>query len=79
MKIVIFLIMLVPSLAKSQNLTRVWEGRGGGVKYIKLVVTQRGDTLFGYTHDKGGGYCTATFREYLTAVPESFTEGILKC
>lgn len=53
--------MLFPLLSYSQNLTGVWEGEGGGVTYIKLVVSHKGKKVVGYTSDKGGGYCTASF------------------
>lgn len=54
-------ILLFPITAFCQNLTGTWEGSGGGTTFIRLVVTHRGDSLFGYTYDEGGGYCKATF------------------
>lgn len=61
MKFCFFLILLIPYLGKTQNLTGVWEGTGGGTTYIKLVVKHKKDSVFGYTSDRGGGYCTASF------------------
>jgi len=55
------LIFLFPASAFSQRLTGTWEGSGGGTTFIRLVVKHRGDSLFGYTYDEGGGYCKATF------------------
>lgn len=54
-------ILLFPLSAFCQNLTGTWEGSGGGTTFIRLVVKHRGDSLFGYTYDEGGGYCKATF------------------
>ena len=54
-------ILLFQLSAFSQDLTGTWEGSGGGTTFIRLVVKHRGDSLFGYTYDEGGGYCKATF------------------
>ena len=61
MKYFLISIILIPFFTNAQNLSGVWEGSGNGVTSIKLVITQRGDSLTGYTHDTGGGYCTASF------------------
>lgn len=55
------IILLIPAAGFGQNLTGTWEGSGGGTTFIRLVVKHRGDSLFGYTYDEGGGYCKATF------------------
>lgn len=55
------LIFIFPLTTFSQNLTGTWEGSGGGTTFIRMVVKHRGDSLFGYTYDEGGGYCKATF------------------
>ncbi|MEJ7627902.1 MAG: hypothetical protein WKF35_13635 [Ferruginibacter sp.] len=60
-KIISLIFFFSPLVAFCQNLTGTWEGNGGGVTYIKLVVKHRGDSLYGYTYDEGGGYCKATF------------------
>lgn len=54
-------VFLFPLSAFCQILTGTWEGSGGGTTFIRLVVKHRGDSLFGYTYDEGGGYCKATF------------------
>lgn len=54
-------VLAFPLSVFSQNLTGTWEGSGGGVTFIRMVVKHRGDSLFGYTYDEGGGYCQATF------------------
>lgn len=60
-KIIFLISFCLPLAVLSQNLTGTWEGSGGGTTYIKMVIRQRGDSLFGYTYDEGHGYCKATF------------------
>lgn len=60
-KIIVLIFFYAPLAALCQNLTGTWEGSGGGVTYIKMVVKHRGDSVYGYTYDEGGGYCKATF------------------
>jgi hypothetical protein len=55
------LLFCFPVSTFSQNLTGTWEGSGGGVTYIKMVIKHVGDSVYGYTYDEGGGYCKATF------------------
>lgn len=59
-----FLIMLLlaPAYSHAQNLTGTWVGYGGGTDFIQMVITHKGDSLFGYTYDEGGGFCKATFK-----------------
>lgn len=61
MKLILMIFFCTPLAVLSQNITGTWEGSGGGTTYIKMVITHKGDSLYGYTYDEGGGYCKATF------------------
>lgn len=60
-KISVLFLFMIPLVVSAQNLTGTWMGYGGGTEFIKMVITHRGDSLFGYTYDEGSGYCKATF------------------
>ncbi len=60
-KFLLFLFVLSPVAALTQNLSGTWEGSGGGVTYIKMVIRHVGDSVYGYTYDEGEGFCKATF------------------
>lgn len=73
-KILLLLFFVFPMLGYAQNLTGTWEGSGGGVTYIKMVIKHVGDSIYGYTYDEGGGYCKATFAARYTK-PEKRLRG----
>lgn len=66
-KIIVLISFCAPLVALCQNLTGTWEGSGGGVTYIKMVIRHVGDSVYGYTYDEGGGYCKATFAAKYTS------------
>lgn len=51
---------LIPAKLSGQDITGTWESIDRR-EYYKLVVIQKGDSLFGYTYDTGMGYCKANF------------------
>jgi hypothetical protein len=56
------LLLLLPGLVFSQNLTGTWIGDEGRGTFLKLVIVHIGDSCYGYTYDEGGGgYCRADF------------------
>lgn len=59
-KCAIALLLLFSQKTFSQNLTGTWEGTTSG-EYCRLVIVQVGDSCFGYTYDKGMGFCKANF------------------
>ncbi|MEO5890291.1 MAG: hypothetical protein ABIQ31_08565 [Ferruginibacter sp.] len=61
MKVAGLIFLLLPLNMYCQDLTGTWTGREGGTSYLKLVIIQRGDSCFGYTYDKGPGFCKANF------------------
>ncbi len=60
MRFCFFICCFIPLLGQAQNLTGTWVGHSG-IYYVKLVVIHKGDSLVGYTYDKGIGWCQASF------------------
>lgn len=57
----LLIILLLPALTYSQDLTGTWEGNGGNIYYAKLCIVRVNDTYIGYTYDEGMGFCKANF------------------
>ncbi len=72
-----FIFIFWLQFVTAQNLTGTWMGYGGGTDFIMLVVTHKGDSLFGYTYDEGNGYCKATFQGRYDKIKKRLTgEGV---
>jgi hypothetical protein len=60
-KVFIAFLIFTPLFSAAQDLSGTWEGNSSG-SYTKMVVIQKGDSLFGYTYDRDrGGSCKVTF------------------